>query len=390
MMKERNILLDVLKGVAIIAVMLYHLGVMPNGYLGVEVFLVVAGYLTTKSIIKAYRSDSFGYWNFINNRLVRLWPLLIIVSAAALALGWLWMLPLPLKLNCEAVTGSCVFLNNVIQYITCGGYWEGSNIYKPLMHTWYIAIMMQFYVLFPIVFWACKKFSSNWYETVFIGMICVFVLSIGLFLSPLMTNEQNFYLLPSRLFEFMAGGMVAMCPNLQAKEVVKNSNKLYWIVVVVGLLLLAILSNLEVDAKKARLLIAVAGTTLFLVWAENGFKIPNWFVFRLIAACGVASYSLYLTHQVFFAFYRYAYNDIFNALSYSALAIAALLIGFAVYYVLEKPISQYVQGNKKRIYGINGLCALGSVIIMSVAVYYYMQGGLVRDIPELEIYVGQN
>lgn len=205
-MQQRNLLLDILKGFAILSVILYHLGVMPYGYLGVEVFLVIGGYLITQSILRS----KDNYWQFINKRLVRLWPLLLLICAIALGLGWLWMLPVHYKLNCEAVIGTSVFTNNIVQYITSGDYWNGDNLTKPLMHTWYVGIMMQFYLIYPIVLIAAKKLSKDWRYSTFAVLICVSVVSYGLYMSPYLTTDQNFYFLPSRMFEFAASGLVAL------------------------------------------------------------------------------------------------------------------------------------------------------------------------------------
>ena len=103
-MGNRNSLLDLLKGIAIVSVILYHAGFLENGYLGVDVFLVICGFLTTKTLIRKMDTNGYAkpftlYFNFENDRLFRLWPLVLIVSAIALIVGWLWMMPWNYKLN---------------------------------------------------------------------------------------------------------------------------------------------------------------------------------------------------------------------------------------------------------------------------------------------------
>ena len=139
----RSYSLDMLKGMAIVAVILFHAGIFNYGYLGVEVFLVIAGYLTTKSIIKQYDNNKFSYWHFLVARIVRLWPLVLSVSMVSLVIGYFTMLPTNYKNTAETALGSSIFMNNFIQYITAGDYWDAANEYKPLIHTWDVGLIFQ-------------------------------------------------------------------------------------------------------------------------------------------------------------------------------------------------------------------------------------------------------
>ena len=177
-MQQRSITIDILKGIAIIAIVLFHAGILKHGYLGVEVFFVVGGFLITRSIIHKYESNTFNYTNFLANRLIRLWPLVIIVCAIAGVLGYFFQLPCNYKNTCETIVGSCWFLNNFIQYVTASDYWDSANEYKPLMHTWYIGVLFQFYIIYPIIFGICKKISRDWKKTLLVFLI---TLSLGSF-----------------------------------------------------------------------------------------------------------------------------------------------------------------------------------------------------------------
>lgn len=117
----RNHIIDFLKGISIISVILYHLGVSEFGYLGVDVFFVISGYFVALGLTKNFSQGEFSYLSFFNKRLSRLWPGLILISAISLGLGYYFMLPLHYKLNCESVIGTITFTNNFVQYITSGG-----------------------------------------------------------------------------------------------------------------------------------------------------------------------------------------------------------------------------------------------------------------------------
>lgn len=383
-MQQRNSLLDILKGFAILSVVLYHLGVLTFGYLGVEVFLVIGGYLITKSMLRS----NDNYWTFINKRLVRLWPLLLLLSALALGFGWKWMLPIHYKLNCEAVIGTGTFVNNIIQYVTSGNYWMADNEYKPLMHTWYVGIMMQFYLIYPIVFIVNKKLSKDWIYCSFVTLVVVFGVSLGIYLSPYLSTEQNFYFLQSRLFEFAAGGMIALYYSLSNSE--KRRRCIMWVMGLAAIITLLLVSNMDMDAKKVRLIITVGVTTMFTILAANGYKVKWQECLKPIALCGTASFSLYLFHQFVFAFYRYAFDDQFTWLSYIIIIVVVLAVGFFSFYLLEQPLGKYVKGNMKHVYIVNTLCGVFLILLSAVSFHFYRENGMVRDIPELDLYMGEN
>ena len=108
---KRSYSLDILKGLAILSVILFHVNIFTYGYLGVDIFLVIAGYLTTKSIINQYEKGEFSYWNFLRKRIIRLWPLLLLISIFSLSLGYFTMFPTNLKNTAETAIGTSLFLN---------------------------------------------------------------------------------------------------------------------------------------------------------------------------------------------------------------------------------------------------------------------------------------
>ena len=100
---QRSYFIDFVKGFSIVAIILYHCGLLPNGYLGVDIFLVVAGFLTTKSILVSFERNDFTYKKFLENRLLRLWPLLLLICAVSLLAGYFLMLPENFENTCETV-----------------------------------------------------------------------------------------------------------------------------------------------------------------------------------------------------------------------------------------------------------------------------------------------
>ena len=172
--------LDVLKAFAIIAVVLYHSGFMPYGYLGVDLFLVINGFLITKGLsrkmlinsnlggcspgILAARTNNNGwkeYFDFELSRIVRLLPVLLVAGVACMSLGYFVMLPDDYENLSESVIATNLFGNNILSAITTKNYWDVVNEYKPLMHTWYVGLVMQFYLVYPLLFFLTRLLKEH-------------------------------------------------------------------------------------------------------------------------------------------------------------------------------------------------------------------------------------
>ena len=386
-MTSRNNILDIFKGIAIVAVILYHAGLLTYGYLGVEIFLVIGGYLITKSILHACEKGHFSYWDYLCKRLVRLWPLALIITVVSLAIGYFTMLPDAYKNTCETAIGTSIFVNNFIQYITAGDYWDTANEYKPLMHTWYLGVIFQFYALYPLIFMFCHRFTKNFVKASQIVLSVIFVSSLLLFILPGTDNAVTFYLLPARLYEFAAGGLIALSGLNEHKT--NGQQKILFVFLVFAIILLCI--NDAYDMAKVRLLLTVALSVLIILYSEKlTQEIPNFKGKKLISLfvpLGMASYSLYLWHQVVLAFYRYIINDELTVWSYLLIITLSLIIGYLSYMFIEKGITNFTKQSGRRTYALLGACILLTLAISAVSFRFYKTQGVVRDIPELEVYL---
>ena len=212
MLTHRFAYLDVLKALAVIAVVLYHLGFLEYGYLGVDIFLVIAGFLTTKSLADGKK----GYLSFFFSRVMRLLPVLLVAGVAVMLLGWFTMLPDDYENLAESVVATDFFGNNILSAITTKDYWNIANDYKPLMHTWYVGLLMQFYIIYPLIFYVAKLDKIAVQNTRLIMVASLAVLSLFCYFGC--SNEAfRFYYLPARFFEFSVGGIIALAYNPSQK-----------------------------------------------------------------------------------------------------------------------------------------------------------------------------
>ena len=165
--------IDGLRAIAIIPVILFHLGYLANGYLGVDVFFVISGYLITGLVYNEVEENKFSILKFYERRIRRIFPLVLFTTAIAFILGLIFMLPDDLENLCQSVFASNFSANNILMKITSADYWAVKNDYKPLMHTWSLGIEEQFYMLYPLIFFFLKGDKKT------------FILPLLLFLSVL-------------------------------------------------------------------------------------------------------------------------------------------------------------------------------------------------------------
>ena len=193
--------IDALKGFAIISVVLFHMGILNSGYLGVDIFFVVNGYLVIPHIIESSRQNTFSYYKFIRNKYLRLTPLVVMASIICLLIGYVGLLPEHLKNLSDAIIAGNLLSENIFLNITTSDYWDISNNYKPLMHLWYIGVLFEFYILFPIILWIGNKIllifhrKTNDNDTLILSLL--FTISLILFLLPFDTDNNKFFFLPS-------------------------------------------------------------------------------------------------------------------------------------------------------------------------------------------------
>lgn len=376
----RSYRIDVLKAVAIIAVVLYHFGggYLTYGYLGVDIFFVLSGYFMMKSIAKAMEGDTFSYWKFLMSRIARLWPLVLIMAAVALIAGYSFMLPDDLENLSESVIASNIFANNVLSCITTKNYWDIANVFKPLMHTWYVGVLMQAYVVLPALYMGVFKLTKGKMKAVKVSVIAVTLISLAAYLLPVATDAEKFYYLPYRAFEITLGSLVVFIPRI--KEI-----RMRYIHVAealcFGVILFLLSADIAFPPPSVKLLLMVfisaALVYFFVNTEEKPFK-----ALKVFSYVGKASFSIYLCHQVAVAYMYYSVtdrNDLHILLIYIAVVT---VLSAAVYLGVEKPLGRLTK--KKTLY----------VLIPSVAVclitslcsgLIYLHAGVVRDVPELGI-----
>uniref|UniRef100_UPI003D768501 acyltransferase family protein n=1 Tax=Acinetobacter variabilis TaxID=70346 RepID=UPI003D768501 len=201
-----------LRAIAVIAVMLFHFNAawLPGGFVGVDVFFVISGFLMTGIIFKDLEHEKFSILKFYVARANRIIPALAVLCLVLMIFGWFYLTPFDYKLLGKHAASSMTFLSN-ISYWKESGYFEAGTHEKWLLHTWSLSVEWQFYMIYPLVLVAMRKFMSiqTMKFVLLTGMILGFILSV---IATYKWPNPAYFLLPTRAWEMMIGGIAYLYP----------------------------------------------------------------------------------------------------------------------------------------------------------------------------------
>ena len=365
--------IDGLRAIAILAVICFHYGWFPGGYLGVDVFIVISGYLITGIIYKETEASSFSLPRFYQRRIARIIPLLLFISLTVLVIGSVVMLPDDLENLCESVIATNLFSNNILQLITTRNYWDVVNDFKPLLHTWSLGLEEQYYLFFPFLFLLVGSKRIKWVVPL---LIIISIISLVLFLSGHFSHEARYYLLPFRFFEFSAGGIGAI---FFCNRLVKNN--------LTPLLIIGLIALMQLPLKILPFSIGIpfAALLIFGIIISSGSAsgLTKMILENKVAVfIGRISYSLFMWHQVILAFTRYFIVQHFSHAYTALMLLTTFLLSLFTYYFIEQPFRLKMKTNPIRVLLI---LTAAFLFITGAAAYVYLQAGVLRDVPELDI-----
>lgn len=291
--------IDGLRALAVIPVVLFHLGFdwIRGGYLGVDVFYVISGFLITSIVLHDLRSGRFTFRDFWARRARRILPPLVIMIGCTLLASW-WLTPI---FDHAAVgrqaAAALLSVANFYFWRTTGDYWGLQAEQMPLLHTWSLSVEEQFYLLFPVALWIIHRWRRSWLTAALLLLIGA---SFGLFLFGVGHGSiSTFYLLPSRAWELAAGCALASVGGSPNRDRPAVRSAWSWLAIVGLAMVLATYALLP--AMNGGVAITVLGTVLVLAFAESGLCHAILSLPPLVYV-GKASYSLYLWHWPFLVF----------------------------------------------------------------------------------------
>jgi peptidoglycan/LPS O-acetylase OafA/YrhL len=362
--------IDGLRAVAVISVVLFHAGfsLFSGGYVGVDIFFVISGYLITTIILNDINKDKFSLSEFYERRARRILPALICVVLVSTAVAYLMLLPDQLVAYGKSVVSIPLFVSNIF-FWSERGYFGAATELKPMVHTWSLSVEEQFYLLYPpLVVLIVRYFKSKLPIILSAGFI------VSITLSWYLTKihfETAFYLPFARAWELLAGALVVVYKSSYPNHARKYDGAISF----VGMTLIAYaLCFFTADTVFPGLAAAipVVGTALVLASNSGGNFTHKLLSKKPLVFIGLASYSIYLWHQPIFAFIRQLEVDA----KWMPVGIAVTAaVSVLSYFYIEKPFRNRQRFDKKKIFLLSGIA---SVSLVAMGAFLVLNKGFIN------------
>lgn len=331
--------IDGLRGIAVLAVILFHaeqLG-LRGGYLGVDVFFVISGYLITSIVFGQLQRREFSFANFYARRARRILPALVGMVAFTAPLAYAYLLPKDLVSFAWSLASVATFTSNFL-FGGRVGYFDLDAHLEPLLHTWSLAVEEQFYLFFPLVLVACWR----WLRHRLILVVAVIALiSLALTIGKVARHPQFvFFQLAPRAWELLAGALVALYLSRPSIPRLTRAAREWGSAVALVLVLASFFIFNEIPSAWAlNNLVPVVGVCLLLVLGqgEDMTVAARLLSHKALVFIGVISYSAYLWHQPLFAYVRYVGTPHDTDWMWMGLVVLSLALGYASYRYIEQP-----------------------------------------------------
>ena len=369
--------IDGLRSIAVLSVVLHHLSpkIIPGGYIGVDIFFVISGYLIAGIIKREIEDNSFTFLGFYERRVRRIFPALFSVLIFSTVLGFLFILPSDLSVTLRGLVGTLFFFSNFVFWkdFQEGYFGATDDGLIPLVHTWSLSVEEQFYVIFPLFLFLMYKIKFN---KKFIVSILFFIFFISLFLSEYFVAKKpvaTFFLTPFRIWELLAGVLLVfnIFPDVKNRYFREILSLSAFIAIIYPCFFY---SNLTIFPGFSALLPIVGSAMLIHLGKKDETIIRSLLKFKIFVYIGLISYSLYLWHWPIIVFSKYFSSSISYLDNAIVLFIISIIISSLSYLYIEQPFrgkrgSEFISRTKVFIY------SGALLLILTISGFY----GIVND-----------
>lgn len=326
-----------LRGIAVLAVVFYHFNLFPltNGYLGVDIFFVISGYLITLHIMREQDQGVFSFSRFYFRRARRLLPALYCTLAVTTVGSYYFLSERLWQDYVDQLYGALLFASNIVLPFQ-SGYFDDAAEFKPLLHTWSLSLEEQFYFVLPLLLYVvAPKLRGIIFGVLIVASLvsCQLLLNGTLSLPAGMAIEQSdfaFYMLPTRAWELLAGSMIAWLSLKWPTLSIPGHMKLGLLALLVGVIAIGV----DHALLGWNAILAVSTTSLLLLGDTHW--LPRWAAVRGVEKVGDWSYSIYLVHWPLISFAQIAYLGEVPLLLSVMLLFASLVLGYLQYRFVER------------------------------------------------------
>ncbi|MEN3363111.1 MAG: hypothetical protein V7606_385 [Burkholderiales bacterium] len=367
--------IDGLRAIAVLAVVAFHANanLLPGGFIGVDIFFVISGYLITGIIAKSVEGGSFTFADFYTRRIKRIFPAYIVVTLATLAVASWLLIPNDYIFYTTSLAASWAFVSNVFFSMLSWGYFGQRTEEFPLLHTWSLSVEEQFYFVFPILLIALYRYCRKQIVPVLAVLAIVFAV-----VSELKVGEvKSYFLLTSRAHELLIGALTFFV----AQRVKVPSAVAANILAVLGTVFMLgslFFINRGVPFPGINSLYPCLGAACVIFAGQTSHVLSPLLKSRLMVGIGLISYSLYLWHWPIFSILRYRRIEFDVVVGMTAVALSFLL-AFLTWKYIENPVRRSKSLNFKRAFV--HLYLPPAVLCMSVGLYSYLTEGAPKRFP---------
>tara|TARA_R110002072_G_scaffold1598_8_gene13684 strand:+ start:8853 stop:10946 length:2094 start_codon:yes stop_codon:yes gene_type:complete len=376
--------IDGLRALAILPVVLFHAGLpyFEGGYLGVDVFFVISGYLITTIISQDINKGNFTIVGFYERRARRILPALVFVCIACSPAAYFLLMPQELSNFGQSLISISVFSSNIFFWLD-SGYFSVDSDLKPLLHTWSLAVEEQFYLAYPLILLALREYSMKTkYVVMILGLVaslCLSQFGQNLHTAFLSNTDYSFsfwsspsyafFSLPTRGWELLVGCIAGLYLSNPHNSILEKSGDilaLCGLTMIVGAM---IFFEESTPHPSLYTTIPVVGSVLCILYGTKDTWTGKFLSSSMFVGVGLISYSTYLWHQPLFAFTRIANGGQSISLFVSALIIlSSFLFGFLSWKYIEAPFRNRSAISKQSIFYLSGI----SLVIIAAVGFYLM------------------
>lgn len=364
-----------IRAISILAVILFHFEfhILPAGYIGVDMFFVISGFLITKMIVGELAHGSFSISRFYKNRVVRLLPNLFLMIVATFVISYFVLKPHDFLQYAKSLQFSAIYLTNMV-FARQQGYFDMTREAKPLLHTWSLSIEEQFYLVFPVFLILLYKLKQH--RITVLVLIALASLWVRFNYIQLHLPTEGFFSFAGRVWEFVIGALIALMPAALRSKLSRNEALSF-----LGILLIAA-SLLFLDESvpySGLLLVIPCFATAMVITSSHGTLSGKLLSGRTLVFIGGISYSLYLWHWPLIVWSHNVDHGLSNHTQTLVLTLATAIISFLAWKYVEEPFRQNREKLSSKFVGM--LTLSFAIFCISAGGYVFAKSGMENRFP---------